>query len=170
MRLRVVVLCGLPGSGKSTLAISLCERIGLALIDRDRIRDRLFPDCRFTEAEKQAANQAVLEQLRANCAAGASSLLDGMTFGRESERRAVRGIAAEHGFECTLLWLDCPVDVAAQRVADQAHPATDRTPQLVRDVALRFEKPDDALRLDATLPLEEILRRAVAALEVVSKA
>ncbi|HEY1992312.1 MAG TPA: ATP-binding protein [Gammaproteobacteria bacterium] len=164
MRLGVVVLCGLPGSGKSTLASHLCERFGLALIDRDRIRDRLLPDCHFTEAEKQAANQAVLEQLRANCTAARSSLLDGMTFGRESERRAVRAIAAEHGLPCTLLWLDCPVDVAAERVSRQPHPAADRTPLLVREVAKRFEKPADALRLDATLPVEELLRRAVAAL------
>ena len=164
MQARVVLLCGLPGSGKSTLGASLCERFGLALIDRDRIRDRLFPDCRFTTAEKQAANQAVLEQLRVNCAAGMSSLLDGMTFGRESERRAVRTIAAEHGCECISLWLDCPVDVAAERVAGQVHPAADRTPQLVREVAQRFERPGDALRLDATLPMEELSKRAIAAL------
>ena len=164
MKARVVVLCGLPGSGKSTLGQALCARFGLALIDRDQIRDRLFPDCRFIEAEKQAANQAVLETLRANCIAGKSSLLDGMTFGRESERHAVRAVAGEHGFDCTLLWLDCPVDVAAQRVARQPHPAADRTPQLVRDVAARFERPSDALRLDATLPQAEILKRAVAAL------
>lgn len=164
MKRRVVALCGLPGSGKSTLAASLCARLELALIDRDRIRDRLFPDCRFTQAEKQAANQAVLDALRMNCAAGTSSLLDGMTFGRESERRAVRAIAAEHGFACTLLWLDCPVDVAAARVATQPHPAADRTPQLVRDVAQRFERPTDALRLDATLPMQELLKRASAVL------
>lgn len=160
----MVVLAGLPGSGKSTLAASLCARFGLALIDRDRIRDRLFPDCRFTEAEKQAANQAVLEALRAHCADGESSLLDGMTFGRESERQAVRRIAARHGFGCVLMWLDCPVEVAMERVVQQPHPAADRTPQLVRDVAGRFEKPMDALRLDATLPIEELLERAVAAL------
>jgi predicted kinase len=164
MKPRVVLLCGLPGSGKSALAAPLCERFALALIDRDRIRDRLFPACRFTEAEKQAANQAVLETLRAHCAAGVSSLLDGMTFGRESERRAVRAIAAEHGFDCRVLWLDCSVDLAAERVRQQLHPAADRTPQLVRDVARRFEKPLDAVRLDATLAMEEILQRAVAAL------
>ena len=164
MKPRVVVLCGLPGSGKSTLASQLCERFGLALIDRDRIRDGLFPDCRYTEAEKQAANQAVLEQLRANCSAGKSSLLDGMTFGRESERRAVRVIAAEHGCDCRLLWLDCPVDVAAERVASQAHLAVDRRPQLVREVAKRFEKPVDGVRLDATLPVEELSKCAIASL------
>lgn len=164
MKPRVVVLCGLPGSGKSTLAAPLCTRFGLALVDRDRIRDRLFPDCHFTAVEKQAANQAVLETLRANCTAGRSSLLDGMTFGRESERRVVRDIAVEQGFTCTLLWLDCPVDVAAERVTRQPHPAADRTPQLVREVAGRFEKPAEAVRLDATLPMDEVLKRAMTAL------
>lgn len=160
----MVVLAGLPGSGKSTLAASLCGRFGFALIDRDRIRDRLFPDCRFTEAEKQAANQAVLEALHARCASGESSLLDGMTFGRESERQAVRRIAVRHGFDCVVMWLDCPVEVAMERVAQQPHPAADRTPRLVREVAERFEKPVDALRLDATLPIGELLECAVAAL------
>lgn len=164
------MLCGLPGSGKSTLAAPLCVRFDLTLVDRDRIRERLFPDCRFTAAEKQAANQAVLEALRANCAAGRSSLLDGMTFGRETERRAVRDIAAAQGFACTLLWLDCPVDAAAERVARQPHPAADRTPQLVREVAGRFEKPTEAVRLDATLPMDEVLQHAFSALEVISKA
>ena len=164
MRPRVVLLCGLPGSGKSTLGAVLCAHFGLALVDRDRIRARLFPDCRFTEAEKQAANQAVLEALRANCTAGKSSLLDGMTFGRESERSVVRAIAAEHGFECITLWLDCPADVAAERVAGQPHSAADRTPQLVREVAQRFERPVDAVRLDATLPVQELAKRTIAVL------
>lgn len=152
------------GSGKSTLARSLCGRFGLALIDRDRIRDRLFPDCRFTEAEKQAANQAVLEALCAHCMAGESSLLDGMTFGRESGREAVCRITARHGFDCIVMWLDCPVEVAIERVTQQPHPAADRTPQLVRDVARRFEQPIDAVHLDATLSIGELLERAVAAL------
>ena len=153
---RVILLAGLPGSGKSTLASHLCERFDLTLIDRDRIRDELFPECQFTVAEKQAANQAVLETLRSHCKAGTSSLLDGMTFGRESERRAMQDIAVAHGFECSVLWLDCPADIAAARVAAQAHPAADRSPELVWEVAARFERPSDAVRLDATLPIEKI--------------
>ena len=161
---QVVALMGLPGSGKSSLAAYLARHRALALIDRDAIRSELFPDCAFTQAEKQAVNQAVLERLREHCAAGRSSLLDGMTFGRESERQAVRSIAAEHGFRFIGLWLDCPMSVAAARVTDQAHRAADRSPELVREVAARFEKPDDAVRIDAMLSLEEIFRRAEASL------
>lgn len=161
----VVALVGLPGSGKTSLAAHLTRQHGLALVDRDAIRSRLFPDCAFTHAEKQAANQAVLETLRANCRSGVSSLLDGMTFGRENEREAVRAIAAEHGFQFVALWLDCPADVAAERVAAQPHPAADRSPELVREVATRFERPEDAVRIDATLAPEAVRRLADTALD-----
>jgi len=156
----LVVLIGLPGSGKTSLAPHLCSRFSLELIDRDAIRAQLFPECAFTHAEKQAANQAVLETLRGNCAAGLSSLIDGMTFGRRAERLAVQAIAAEHAFRCVELWLDCPVDVATTRVAAQAHLAADRSPELVREVAGRFEIPEDAVRIDATLPIAEMIRLA----------
>ena len=161
---RVIALMGLPGSGKTTLAAYLVQRHALTLIDRDAIRSEMFPECAFTQAEKQAANQAVLERLREHCAAGRSSLLDGMTFGRKSEREAVQAIAAERGLRFIGLWLDCPVDVAMARVATQTHGAADRSPDLVRQVADRFEKPEDAVRIDATLAPKEICQRAEASL------
>jgi predicted kinase len=156
----VVALCGLPGSGKSTLAAALCGRHGLAEINRDKLRAELFPDCRYTEEEKRAAYAAVLKWLRAHCAMGESCLIDGMTFGRRAERNAVRAVAVKHGFRFVALWLDCPVDVAMQRVAGQPHVAGDRAPDLVKAVAARFQPPRHALRIDATLPPEEVVALA----------
>ena len=165
MNLRLVLLLtGLPGSGKSTLARFLAERFALAVIDRDRIRADLFPECSFSAAEKQAANAAVFDALRTQCIAGRNSLLDGMTFSREREREIVRSIAMQHGFACLVLWLDCPVEIAVARVTAQTHPAMDRDAGLVREVAARFERPDDAVRLDATLTAAEIQRVAAATL------
>ena len=160
----VVALCGLPGSGKSTLALPLAQRFGLALVDRDRLRYELHPSPEFTVAEKQAANGLVLVRLRAHCVAGESSLVDGMTLSRASERQALEHIAVEHGFRFMLLWLDCPVELAVARVERQAHMAKDRDGAQVREVAARFEPPHDTARLDATLPAEELLRLAEAAL------
>ena len=100
---RVLLLTGLPGSGKSTLARFLAAHFALVVIDRDRIRADLFPECSFSAAEKQAANAAVFDALRARCIAGRSSLLDGMTFAREREREIVKSIAVQYGFACLTL-------------------------------------------------------------------
>ena len=160
----VVLLVGLPGSGKSTLATWLADRRGFAHIDRDRIRARLFPAGSFSEAEKHSANLAVLAELRQRCATGRGCVVDGMTFGRRSEREAARAIAMEYGFACVELWLDCPVEVAMARVTAEPHLAGDRSPELVREVAARFEAPSKAVRIDATLSKEEIRRLAERAL------
>lgn len=162
----VVALVGLPGSGKSTLAGPLCARFGLRLIDRDALRAELFHDCGFTAEEKEAANTAVFEQLHRHCSQGKSCLIDGMTFGRATERSAARVIAGDLGAQFLALWLDCPVELAVARVATDIHPAKDRNAKLVREVAARFEPPLDALRLDATLPaaeIQQIAARLVAA-------
>lgn len=156
----MVALAGLPGSGKSTLAASLCARFGFALVDRDWLRYALHPEPVFDEAEKQAANAAVLARLRYHCAAGESCLVDGMTLARAAEREALRSIAEEHGFSFVLLWLDCPVELAVARVERQDHPAKDRDAARVREVAARFEPPRDALHLDATRPAAELLHLA----------
>jgi len=160
----VVAMVGLPGSGKSTLAAALCARFGLAEINRDSLRAQLFPDCQFTLEEKQAAYAAVLKWLRAYCSLGESTLIDGMTFGRRAERQAVRAIALKYQFRFAPVWLDCPVEVAMQRVAAQQHLAGDRAPDLVRAVAARFEAPNHAIRIDATLPPKEVFALAETAL------
>jgi predicted kinase len=165
---RVLLLTGLPGSGKSSLARFLAAQFSLEVIDRDRIRADLFPERGYSAAEKQAANAAVFDALRAQCIAGRSSLLDGMTFSRERERWIVKSIAMQYGFACCILWLDCPVEIAVERVTDQAHPARDRSPALVREVAARFEPPEDAVRIDATLSAAEIRDIAAAALAAVT--
>ena len=162
-----VILVGLPGSGKSTLARHLCERFGLVLVDRDALRAELFPECRYTEAEKLAANRAVLARLRQHCARGESCIVDGMTFGRQGEREAARAVIAEHGARLLMLWLDCPVETAASRVESDPHLAKDRSPTLVREVAARFERPQGTARIDATLPAAEIQRIAAAILAAV---
>jgi len=164
MAARVVLLVGLPGSGKSTLAAKLARRHDYSHIDRDAIRARLFPEGKFTEAEKHAANLAVLAELRQRCATGRGCVVDGMTFGRRSERESAQALAREYGVDSVLLWLDCPVEVAAARVKAQVHPAGDRDATLVREVASRFEAPEKAVRIDATLPPDEVYRLAEKAL------
>jgi predicted kinase len=144
---------GLPGAGKTALAQRLAEELHWPIVDRDAV-----PRRRFDEAGKAAATTAVFEKVALLLSREQSCILDGMTFADAQQRERLRALARVHQAQCVFLWLDLPVDVAADRVrAQQDHPALDRDEALVRDVAERFAPPGaDVLRLDATLPQHAI--------------
>ena len=50
----VVALVGLPGAGKSEVASFLARELALRLVSRDAIRAAMFPQCRYSPAEKRA--------------------------------------------------------------------------------------------------------------------
>jgi predicted kinase len=86
-----------------------------------------------------------------------------MTLSSRAQRERVRALAREAGAELKLIWVDCPIEVAIARIETQSdHPAADRDARLVREVAARFETPeDDAIRLDAKLDARELARMAL---------
>lgn len=158
----IIALCGLPGAGKSSAASELCERFDLRLVDRDRIRGAMFPLCAYSETEKEAANEAVMSALAANCHLGFNSLIDGMTFSTRIQRSEFGRLARDCGGRFAVLYFDCPLETARDRVLQhEDHRAGDRTPELADDVASRFEPPEgEGLRVDATRPMAEVLEQA----------
>ncbi len=163
----VVALIGLPGAGKSVIADALTQRLGLHRICRDRIRAAMFPRCAFTPAEKQAAQRAVLTALEVNCALGRDSVLDGMTFSRRTELQAIDAVLAPYAVRCLPIHVDCPPELARQRImAAAGHPALDRTPELVDQVLRRFEPPPAGCAvIDARTSRDEMVDAAVALVE-----
>ncbi len=158
----VIGLSGLPGAGKSSAAIELSERFDLRLVDRDRVRDAMFPLCAFSGAEKEAANEAVMSAVAANCRLGFNTLIDGMTFSSRMQRSEFSNLVRECGGRFAILYFDCPLDIARERLdAQEGHRARDRTPELADDVAARFEPPEgEGLRVDAARPRDEVLQQA----------
>ena len=165
----VIATMGLPGAGKSVVAGAIEAQLGLRRICRDEIRAAMFPNCRFSFIEKRAAYRSVLLALEINCMLGVGSVIDGMTFARRSDLDRVAEVAAKHGIVTIPLLVDCPPELARERVASdvagQRHVAADRTPETVNDViARRQPPPEGTLIVDATLPAEQMCRAAIAAI------
>lgn len=164
----VVALIGLPGAGKTVVARALADQLGLRRICRDTIRHAMFPVCSYSFAEKRAAFRAVMLALEINCALGESSVIDGVTFSRRSDLLRVDAVIRHYGFAPVPIFLDCPPEIARQRIVDEIahnrHVARDRTPDLVYEVQARFDTPPpNALVVNATLPAAEVCRIVVEA-------
>jgi predicted kinase len=162
----IVAVMGLPGAGKSTVARAIEHELGMRRVCRDAIRAAMFPRCDHSYVEKRAAFRSVLLALEINCALDASSVLDGMTFSRREDYERVAALAAERGADILPLLIECTPATARERIANDAsvHPAGDRQPGLVDEVAARFETPPaHAVRIDASLSVVEMCRLAVAA-------
>ncbi len=166
----VLALAGLPGAGKTALAQALAPRFGLSLVSRDGVRAAMFPGGGAQDIEKRAAYRTVLLATEVNCALGRSTLIDGMTFGRRDDWQRLVATLASHRVRLLALHLDCPVAVAQARIAAQracgGHPAPDRDEALVAQVALRFEPPPGAVRIDADQPPGVVRDNAIARLQV----
>ena len=164
----VVATMGLPGAGKSVVASAIEAQLGLRRICRDEIRAAMFPNCRYSFIEKRAAFRSLLLALEINCMLGVGSVIDGMTFSRRSDLERVAKVAEKHGIVTIPLLIDCPPELARERVARDVaghrHVAADRTPETVNDViARRQPPPEGTLIVDATLPAEQMCRAAIAA-------
>jgi len=163
----IVAVMGLPGAGKTTVAIAIARQLGMRRVCRDAIRAAMFPDCDFSFIEKRAAFRGVLLALEINCALGASSVIDGMTFSRRDDYDRVAALGRERGIAIVPLLLDCTPSLARSRIANDlaldGHRAGDRVPRIVDCVAARFESPPaESIRIDANLPAIQVCRRAVA--------
>lgn len=165
---RVLLFAGLPGAGKTRLARPLAEARGWTYLNRDEIHGERYAGL-APEAWKPLANRDTEMALRAALARGESVVVDGLSFASRALRRQFAAAAQAGGAEVWVIWVDCPVDEAIRRVeASRAgHPSgAERDAARVREVAARFEVPEESLllRLDAREPPERLLAQLQAAL------
>jgi len=168
----VVALIGLPGAGKSVVARALEDQLGLRRVCRDAIRHAMFPKCSYSFAEKRAAFRSLLLALEINCMLGESSVIDGVTFSRHRDLARVDSVIGRYNFTAIPIYLDCPPQVARERiaadVANDRHLARDRTPDVVNEVLARFETPPaTALLINANQPAAQVCRLAIEAVAAI---
>lgn len=158
---------GLPGAGKSTVARALERELGLRRVCRDAIRQAMFPRCGYSFVEKRAAFRSLLLAVEINCLLGESSVIDGMTFSRRQDFDQIAALAEAKGFGALPLLVECPPALARARfVRDELARRSDPDgfeQGFVEAAVARIEAPPlSALRIDGSLPIDEMCRLAIA--------
>ncbi len=159
-----VLFAGLPGTGKSTLARAMAERLGAAVLDKDRVRGTLFPGVLtdYSAPQDQLCMRAMLEaaaylteRRRVNYI-----FFDGRTFSAQAQIEEVLLAAARAGARWRILHVKCADAVAEERLArnDPGHPAQNRDPALYRRIKQHFEPIlQENLEVDTTLGTDRVL-------------
>jgi len=156
-----VIFAGLPGTGKSTLARALAERLGAAILDKDRVRGALFPDALtdYSAEQDQLCMRAMLEAA-AYLTQGRRVkhiFFDGRTFSTQGQIEDVFQSAKQAGAAWRILHVTCADEVAEERLArnDPGHPAKNRDPALYRRIKQHFEPIlQPQLEVDTTLGID----------------
>jgi predicted kinase len=156
-----VLFAGLPGTGKSTLARAMAERLGAAVLDKDRVRGALFPGTLtdYSREQDQLCIHAMLEaaaylteRRRVNYI-----FFDGRTFSVQAQIEEVLRTAEQAGARWRIVHLTCADAVAEGRLAahDPSHPAKNRDSSLYRSIKLHFQPILQAkLEVDTTLGID----------------
>jgi predicted kinase len=159
-----VLFAGLPGTGKSTLARAIAERLGAAVLDKDRVRGALFPGALtdYTAQQDQLCMRAMLE-----AAAYLTELkrveyifFDGRTFSQRGQIEDVLLAATRAGARWRVVHVMCADAVAEERLArsDPSHPAKNRDAALYRRIKQQFEPiAQPKLEVDTTLGTDAVL-------------
>ena len=140
-----VLFAGLPGTGKSALARAMAERLGAAVLDKDRVRGALFPGALtdYTAPQDQLCMRAMLdaaayltEHRRVDYV-----FFDGRTFSTRAQIEEVLFAAERAGVRWRILHLTCADAVAEARLErnDPSNPAQNRDPGLYRRIKQHFE-------------------------------
>lgn len=143
----VLLLAGLPGVGKTALAAELAPLLSGVILNRDAIRDSIFPTnyLDYSSAQNEVATVTLLSVLSylLEHRPPPITLIDGKPFSRRAEIETVQRRADQHG--ATLIVLHCvaPASVIDDRLqrglADPVNVRAQRDPDKASRIRQQFE-------------------------------
>ena len=152
---RVLIVIGVAGSGKTTVGRALAERLGWAFEDADDYHSRaalatMARGTGLTDADRAPWLARLAALVRQRATDGPPTVLACSAL-KARYRDALQGDRADVRFA----WLDVPETVLAQRLASRrGHVAG---PDLLPSQLEAFEPPRDALRLDGSRSVAEVV-------------
>jgi predicted kinase len=170
----VILVGGLPGTGKSTLAAGVADRFGWGVLRSDEVRkdlagiahtERVDAGYRQGLYRPEAVAETYRELLaraRRLLALGEPVVLDA-SWTDEQHRTAAAAIAHETSSEFVELECRAPIEVAAERLRERAHAATDAsdaTPAVAAAMAATTDPWPSAHVIETTTPPDVTLTEA----------
>lgn len=149
-----IYLVGFMGSGKTTIGRQLAEELGWYFIDMDDDIEalagmpipRIFEEKGEVEFRRIEAEAIAARVTQAEASRPMVIALGGGAFAQEANAKLV----GNHGLT---VWLDCPLDMVKQRVAQAAHRPLARDPlafeQLYHSRREAYAKADYRIEIDS---------------------
>ena len=154
----VVLVGGLPGTGKTSVASALAARQGWTRVSSDDER----PDSHYSVSDRDQVYAAMLTRTSELLAAGRDVVLDA-TFAHARWRAAAAALAAERHAALSQLRCTAPRETAHERIRARRDSTSEATPAVHDALTSEWEDWPDAVEVDGTLPPDEMLSRALAA-------
>jgi predicted kinase len=166
----LILMCGLPGAGKSWLAGELIKVIEADILDRDVIRDRIFPPdlLDYSAAQNELASRVSYQVAEYILARHPKRIiiLDGRPFSRRKQIEVVQKLAGRLGQILKVLYCWAPDEVVLQRLAEDFaathNVAAGRNKTKYERIKREFEPLlIDHLEVDTSQPLSVIINRVL---------
>lgn len=141
---QLYLLCGMPFSGKTTLGKTFAEYITASYISLDEINAArgLFGGEGIPVEEWEKTHHLAMKQLKEIAPSQKDIILDDTNCFRWLRDR-FRDLAAQYGYQTTLIFLDVPVASIEQRIRANDRTPTRHTvkPEIVAAMQQTFEPP-----------------------------
>jgi predicted kinase len=165
----IILMMGLPGTGKSTLARVLAKSFPATILNRDEIRDDIFPleDLDYSDEQNELASQVtyIVAEYILRQHEDRIIILDGRPYSRKEQIKEVQELAikVKHPLKAIYCW--APDHIVRKRLQEDLSEPENMKADRTYDKYLRIKDSFDTveieyLKVDTSQPLEDIVPRA----------
>lgn len=171
----LILMAGLPGAGKSMLARTLAPILKADILDRDEIRNRIFPapDIDYSDQQNELASQVIYQVAEYILQRNPDRILilDGRPFSKRSQIEAVQLLAQRVKQTLKIIYCWAPDEVVRQRLeqdlAETGNVAADRTMEKYLRIKGIFEDIlVDHIPVDTSQPISIVVHQVLDYLDI----